>query len=69
MLSSSEVMKVLGITKVTLYKWTNSRPPKIKAEKFKLMGRHYYGYSADEVKRVRALMKMKVKKGESWFKD
>lgn len=66
MLSRSEVEKMLGVSKLTLLKWTNSKPPKIKAKKVKFGTRTYWGYEAAEVNRVKEKMK-KFKPGIGFF--
>lgn len=66
MLSKSEVMKILGVSKLTLLKWTNSNPPKIKGKKVKFGKKDYWVYSPAEVKRVKEKMK-DFKPGIGWF--
>jgi len=67
MLSTSEVTKLLGITKVTLANWTKNKPTKIKARRYKFGSKFYWGYSPAEVKRVKFLMKKKCRPGVGWF--
>lgn len=69
MLSTTEVMEILGVTKATLIKWMESAPPKIKARSYKFGNRMYHGFSVAEVKRVKAKMNKKYVPGKGWFKD
>lgn len=65
MLSSPEVEEILGVTKATLAKWRMLK--KIKCRQYQIGKKMAYGYSAAEVKRVKALMKKKVQPGKGWF--
>lgn len=65
MLSSPEVESILGITKATLAKWRMLK--KIKCRQYKIGKKMAYGFSPEEVKRVKALMKKKVQPGKGWF--
>jgi predicted DNA-binding transcriptional regulator AlpA len=62
LLSSSDVMKRLGITKVTLYKWVQQK--KLKARRHKIGPRVYLGFDEKEVGRVKASMVTRREKGK-----
>ena len=67
LLSFSETMKILGISKPTLYKWINAMPPKIKCRAYEIGKKNYYGFSRAEVNKVKFKMKKKIGKGHSWL--
>lgn len=66
-LSSSEVMKVLNISKDTLLKWIMLG--KIKPKKYQIGGRTYNDFDQKEVDRVKRLMTNKREHGKSLLKD
>ena len=69
MLSTTEAMEILGVTKATLMKWIECARPKIKSRKYQIGGRYFYGFSAAEVKRVKAKMNKKYVPGIGWFRE
>lgn len=69
MLSTTEVMELLGITKATLFKWMESSPPKIKSRSYEFGKKKHYGFSVAEVKRVKAKMNKKYIPGKGWFRE
>lgn len=67
MLSTGQVLKRLGVTRMTLYKWILLK--KIKARRHEIGGRVFLEFDPTEVDRVAAKMKEKRKPGKSWFDD
>lgn len=65
MLSSSDTMKKLRVTQVTLYKWVNKK--KMKAHKFKVGSKVYLGFDEAEVSRIQKKLPKKRKKGYPLF--
>jgi len=63
LLSSTEVMRRLGITKVTLYKWVSLR--KVKCRRYQIGGRAYNGFDEKEIARLEKVVSRKWKRGHS----
>ncbi len=66
LLSTGQVIKILEITKVTLEKWR--KDGKIKAIPVNIGTRIYWGFTAEEVKRIKAKMKGKREAGKPLLK-
>ena len=58
-----EVMKILDITKMTLYKWILQK--KIGVRRFRIGKRVVLGFNDDEVDRVKSLLVKKRRPGKS----
>lgn len=67
MLSSTEVMKILGITKITLYKWADRG--KLKARRYKIGTKTYYAFDQKDVDALKARMVKTRKQGKSLIRE
>lgn len=66
-LSTGQVLEILGITKQTLYKWIMLR--RIKAITHEIGKRVFLEFDPDEVERVKTAMKKQRDPGKSLLKD
>jgi hypothetical protein len=62
LLSSKDVMDILGVTKVTLYKWTMLK--KIKVRRYQIGSRIYNGFDLDDVNKLKEKMVKNRKPGK-----
>jgi len=68
LMTTGDVMKVLGITRMTLYNWMKAVPPKIHAARLGEGKRVFFAFEKSEVMRLKKLMKPTREKGKSLLK-
>lgn len=69
LLSLPQAAEYLGIKKLTLWKWVDTK--KARPKKILVGGRHFYGFSKEEIDRLKSLMKPRKnwRTGQRLFKN
>jgi len=67
LLGANDVMRMLGITKMTLYKWVLQK--KIKVRRFQIGSRVVLGFQESEVDKIKSRMVKKREPGKSLMRQ